>query len=748
MFDVKKKRMNIIGIQNSSLMKKEALAMCLSGIISLLVAFGVYHIWEFNLYNPTDYIGDISSGCFFASNFISGGWLYNSSKVAPLGYYGGSSIIGFWLHAVILKIICMFVSDPVLAVNTFYFLGFFLTGMTGYAVLRKMKIDMEISILGGVLYTQLPYHYMRNESHLWLSAYYFLPLAVLVLYYVISGQLLKEDTRKLDKGKVVFSVIVAVLLGSSDIYYSAFFAFLIVITGILTTIIKRNWKFFAGILPSILALGLTLFLVLLPVIKSMLMGNVSSQAMRSEADLDAYGLKWIYMILPVAGHRIKLLADFRKYCDDVFAFNNENGYVTLGILLSISLILSLFSLINNKKEQPEHYQIVRNMGVLTLISILLAVPGGISTLIGSLLSTAIRSYNRISIFIAFFAIITFACLLQLFKDSDTIKRRSRNRMALSCMLVVLGIFGIWDMTSGDIADKADYDPFQHIYLSDRDELEKKIASDRKLVADVENIMPEGSKILQLPIVSDTIFSAFPNGTAGTWQHTWKTIFARTTQWSHGDVQGGETDRWLTRIKTLPMEELIPAAVETGFTGIYIDPLGYEEKEFEKAYSIIEKTTGSSPIISEYGEQRFYDISEYAERRNETYSEEELKEKQSFWLEHFVASFNARQLHYSPAIIEIRDGKAVVKKGQLQYGPYVKLEPGTYYIHYYGSNLNLGEYFSTADSGKEGLYIELVEQQREYVTLKLVLEEGKENVEFLLKNDSGSDIIIDKMVLEN
>lgn len=748
MFDINKKRMSIIGNQSSSLAKKEILPMILSGMLSLLAAFCVYHIWKFNFYNPIEYEGDLVSGFFYASNFISGDWLYYSSKVAPLGYNGSSFAIGFWLHAVILKIICIFVSDPVVAVNIFYFGGFLLTGMTGYFVLRKLKINKGISILCAVLYTQLPYHYMRNEVHLWLSAYYVLPLAVLVLYYVVSGQLVEEDTKRIDKGKLIFGVIVAVLMGVSDIYYSAFFAFLIVMGGLLSAIIKKNWKLLIAIVPIIIALVLALLLVLLPFIKSALSGNVSGQAMRNEADLDSFGLKWIYMILPIAGHRIKFLADFRKYCDDAFLLNNKSAYVSLGILLSVGLIISLLSLIGSRGKRSEHYQIIRQMGVLSLVSILLATPGGISTLIGSLLSTAIRCYNRISVFIAFFATITFACFLQLLQDSNVVKRWFQNRMALSGILVLLGIFGIWDMTSADIVDKTDYDPFNHIYLTDRAELEKEVASDRKLVADVENIMPEGSKILQLPIVSDTIYSAFPNGTAGTWQHTWKTVFARTTQWSHGDAQGGETDRWLTKIKTLPMKELIPAVAEVGFTGIYIDPLGYEEEEFEKVCSIIEKMTGSSPIISEYGEQRFYDISEYAERRNESYTEEELKDKQSFWLEHFVMSFNAKQLYYLEEETEFRDGKAIVQKGQLQYGPYVKLEPGTYYINYYGGNLNLGEYYSTADFGEESLNTELLEQEGNHVTLKLVLEEEKENVEFLLRNDSESDIVIDKIVLEN
>lgn len=748
MFDIKKERMNNIEIQNSSSVKKEILALFFTGVLSLLAAFCVYHIWEFNFYNPTDYAGDITTGCFFASNFISGDWLYSSSKIAPLGYDSISSAIGFWLHAVILKVICIFVSDPVLAVNIFYFGGFFLIGVTGYAVLRKMKIDRGISVLCAVLYTQLPYHYMRNESHLWLSAYYFLPLAGLVLYYVISGQMIQKGTQRIDKGKFIFSVIVAVLLGTSDIYYSAFFAFLIVVSGLLSAIIKKNWKSLIAIFPAIVALLLALFLVLLPFITNVISGNASDQAMRSEVDLDSFGLKWIYMILPIAGHRIKFLADFRKYCDDAFLCNNENGYATLGILLSIGLIVSLLSLIDNRKKETEWYQMIRQMGVLILFSILLAIPGGLSTLIGSLLSTAIRSYNRISIFIAFFSTITFACLLQLFKDSNMGKKWLQNKMVLSGILAFLCIFGIWDMTSADFAVKTDYDNFQHIYLSNRTELEKKISSDRKLVAEVESIMPEGSEILQLPIVSDTIYSAFPNGVAGTWQHTWKTVFSKTTQWSHGDFQGGETDRWLTRIKTLPMKELIPAVAEVGFTGIYIDPLGYEEEEFEKVCSIIEKMTGSSPIISEYGEQRFYDISEYAERRNESYTEEELKDKQSFWLEHFVMSFNAKQLYYLEEETEFRDGKAIVQKGQLQYGPYVKLEPGTYYINYYGGNLNLGEYYSTADFGEESLNIELLEQEGNHVTLKLVLEEEKENVEFLLRNDSESDIVIDKIVLEN
>lgn len=713
--------------------------MFTTGILALLVTIVIYELWNFDFTMPLCYTGDSCSSLNVAQNIIDGGWIYVNNRIAPLGaaYYTGA--IGFILHAAILWVICIFTNSAAVAVNIFYLLCFSLIAMSAFVTLRMMKITKFVSLIGGILYTQLPYHYMRSEGHLWLSAYYMVPFACLVIYYLISGQL-----ENIKNYKGVICILISVFMGCSDIYYSAFYLELCVCATVLHILRTKKIKSLCSFICIVASTGISLLATIFPMIFYTLTSEEEIPlANRAYGDVDIFGLKWIYLILPIQNHRIPVLSDFRKFCDKNFPNNNENGFVSLGVLLSFALIIAIFAVFVRQKE----YNLLTLMGILIIVSIFLSGVGSLSTLVAALLTTSIRSCNRISIFIAMFADISLCYLLDYGKSR--VISLGRKRYVLPVLGSLILCFGVWDVTSGDYAVYTSYDSFEHEWTESRDEEEARVKSDRSFFGEIQSQMNDDAMVLQLPIVSDTIYSSFPNGVAGTWTNFYP-FFYTNLKWSHGDIKGGKTDKWLSRVKNLPLDRLIDVAVHVGFTGLYIDPAGYEEAELKDVVSVIKEKTGSTALRSEVGKLYFFDIQQYAQQMKKQVSPKKWSAEKDYWLYDFSGYYadelNADKLNYKEGQKFDKKENAILKKGNLQFGPYVQLPYGMYEVKVMGKGMENAIVQCTADSGKKKVPITILERTDTHITYCIKLKEKCE-LEFLTSSNGQGDVVLNRISYE-
>src|SRR5205807_10341962 len=116
-------------------------------------------------------------------------------------------------------------------------------------------------------------------------------------------------------------------------------------------------------------------------------------------------------------------------------------------------------------------------------ALLLGTLGGFGSLFFVFVSAQIRSYNRISVFIAFFSLLAIALVLDRFwtRGAKTI----RNRGLMTAGFCALLMFGILDQTSRHYVP-----PYQAI--------KAEFESDDKFVKEIEALMPTGAMIFQLP----------------------------------------------------------------------------------------------------------------------------------------------------------------------------------------------------------------------------------------------------------
>lgn len=296
------------------------------------------------------------------------------------------------------------------------------------------------------------------------------------------------------------------LLAASDIYYAVLFAISCGIVSLLAWIRKRDFHYFLAGLSCVMSTAFGLLLVMLPSTIYGLQHDISGYGTyRFAFESELYGLKWIFLILPIQGHRIPFLANLRHLFDTQLFCNNENTLVSLGLFLSVGFVVSLLAVFSEKVSKDKGSNRLKEFGLINLILVLVGTVGGIGSVVAVVLTPSIRCYNRICVFIAFFSAVALAFLLEaLFQ---WMQRRAPSWMCYFVLLILLGV-GVWEMTSAEYAEGRGvyFENFE--FGSNVEETTEKIRDDRTFVSQIESVMPEDSNILQLPVVTDSLF---PNG---------------------------------------------------------------------------------------------------------------------------------------------------------------------------------------------------------------------------------------------
>lgn len=560
-------------------------------ILSIIIMIITMELWNADIRVPFTYEGDGLSVATLFKGFID-----NNSMVANkfIGYPSYYSILetpmSDWLHILIARFITLFTNEYGLALNIFYLLTFPLTTITALTVLLKIKISPLLSLIGSLLYTFIPYHFMRGENHLFLSAYYMVPLAIMLVIMIIIDE---DMFFCFDKDRYRFKFLtiktlgiftLSILIASSGVYYAYFSCFFLVVVGIVSFFkFKNARKFFSSIIIiSFIVFGC--FLNLVPNIIYNINNNEKvSSVERSSIESEIYGLKISQLILPVTGHRIKYFEDKKDLYEQRAPLVNENGTAALGIIGSLGFLLSIAYIYIDRNES-----FIKDIGLLNLSAVLLGTIGGFSTLVAFLLTDMIRSYNRISVFISFFSIIVVVYIF----DSLYIKYKNKRNL-IAIIGVIMLLIGIYDETSPR-------------YIPNYNEILSEHSNDSKFINVIESNVEAESKIFQLPYIP------FPEEPSpfkmGYYDMLKPYLHSDKLYWSYGSTKGKENDLWLKEVSKKEPEELVRDLLSKGFSGVFIDSFGYEnEEDLKKLIYEISNIVDNSPIYSDNNRYIFIKI---------------------------------------------------------------------------------------------------------------------------------------------
>lgn len=732
-------------------MKKTRYYCCalLPGIISIILFCFVFSIWNWDINVPISYEGDTVSLLETLGVFIR---CEPRSSVTSLGApYISNLYHNLWdadIPLLIMWCIAKITKSVGCSVNLYYILTYGLSAICMSFVLRKLKVSVFSATIGGVIYSFIPGHFLRGESHLFIGSCFALPLSILVVIYMMRGELCKTEYllhkrlslyslfSSVDK-KMIFCVFTIILITFSSLYYGIFLLFLITFATLYAVIEKKHFRYLFYYILLCIIQGACIVILYFPKIVSDLFDNNFEQITvitRSMPDVEIYGLKLVQLILPIVGHRISFFSDITEKYNSSMPLVNENYMSSLGTVMSLGFLISVFSVFFAfvKKEKE-----IVLLGKLNLFMFCLSTVGGIASFIG-MINYNIRCYNRFSFLIGIVSIIVIMKLFDLLfiRIKKAFRKKSIQEYKYKLLRVIVGVvvlcIAIWDQTSADWSfTEQNGKQASRIYYGDKE-----------FVNAIEQYEDDTAMVLVLPFscgnkgilgyTSDDVYAMYAERILS--------IHANHSKWSTGDVAGGRGDRLLDNLSKQNYSEMINYASAIGYSGMALYYTGYEEGELQILKEVLKGKLGDPVITNENGRWEYYSLSNYTQIVKNKYSSEEWSKIKELCYNNKIKAVTASLINNGQEVGKT-DEMIEILPQTVQYGPYISLKEGNYKIVIRGEDLQNAEFSCTCDQGQKSIAIENVVKEANIVTYEISLTELAENVEFVCKNLEEQNINI-------
>lgn len=519
------------------------------------------------------------------------GWCFSNDRLgAPLGMDLHDHPIPDSLGVAMGLILCRITGQAGLAINLFFLLGFPLAAMAAHFSLRQLGIPHALAIACGLLYAFLPYHFLRGQGHLFLGFYAVVPMTCLVAIWIAKGDALLRSVRPGIAGfrltrRGWLSLAVMVLTACSGAYYALFGLYLVAIAGAVAIWHRPGWQsvLSAGLSATVLcfALGLNV----LPFALYRASHGVNSEVLaRDPAHAEIYALKPAQLIVPLPEHRLPILASLGQAYEQKTILLNENRMAALGVVGGVGLLILLAWLIG-LRWLSRMQETLETASYLNVSLIMLGTIGGLGSLLAFGISPVIRSYNRVSVILAFFALLAVGAAVNALIERYTSLARRPFVLSLAALLIA-GI-GIMDETSP-------------AFLPLHRQNAQAYASDAEFVRRIEASLPRGAAIFQLPYIT------FPEGgTQAPYEHLRPYLHSKALRWSFAAMRGRPGDKAIRDLAATQAKDtslFVAELRKAGYAGIWLDRIHPESGAIELA---IRRVITTEPIESHDKRQLFF-----------------------------------------------------------------------------------------------------------------------------------------------
>jgi hypothetical protein len=514
-------------------------------VLVLLAACLVLEVWNADLHRPFDYSGDAAFTGAVVKNVVDEGALWENEELgAPRGQelYDFPVFAGDDAQLAIVRLLGLVVRDPIVALNLFFLLTFPLTAFTAMLVFTRLGLRLPGALVGSVLFALLPYHFLRGEDHLFLAAYWAVPLGCFVVLSVLADAPLVTPLRS---RRTLAIVAACVVIGSAAVYYAAFTLVLLAVAAVLAALARRTARplVTAGVLGAAIVAALVVNFA--PAVVDRVREGSNPAVERFAFETEVFSLRPLQLVLPVPDHRLDFLGDLTERYEKQIGVT-EASFAALGVVGAVGLLVLLVTLLVAavRPGPPAGDPLLRYAAVSALVALLFGMTGGLAPVISYLISPQLHAWNRISVFIAFFALLAVALLVD--------RMRGPLVWAVAAALVLVGAF---DQTTSAMTPR---------YA----EVAREWNSDDAWVADVDSALPDDATILELPYVPFP--SSPPVGRMVDYDHVRPYLHSDDLRWSYGAMKGRSEDLGDD------IDDHVREAKSFGYEAVMVDRFGYSD----------------------------------------------------------------------------------------------------------------------------------------------------------------------------
>ena len=559
---------NMTTLQRSSKQEKESgpelnllkSNLLLTGLVTICLVL-ILRLWDWSPHIPLVLGGDSNFQLVMISNLIRHGsvWVNNEMGAPSTFNIYDFPPAGDYIHIQYLHLLALVTRNAALTQTLFFFTTFLTTAIASNISARRLNVSSYNAIVVSMLFAFLPYHFMRNVQHLFLSSYFVLPLIPYVILEIIRPNQNQSRRKRFCKLAILGS-----LAGGTGIYYAIFS--LLIVAIIVAAMMIREKNLFEILTRFSIYVGSALALVALSVLPSFFYfsTNGSQGVTRTFGEVEFYGLKIANLFRPILGHRLHLLDKFTNS----FGPSPINGEATemLGLIGSVSLVLVLVTIlatvlgVRRQRDVVERNVEGNLVSSIVLVAIFISTVGSVNSILFVFGLQQIRVWGRISPLIAFCSLVFAASFLQ---KTRFFCQKSLTWTRLGLLTTVLSI-GLFDQTSNR-------------YIPNYVDAKSTWASEEVFTRAADNSFAPKSMIYQYP---DALFPE--NGPIVQMQdyaQAFPYIHRSNLMWSYGRIKT-RSDEFHLKVRNLTGLELLTYLKKSGFVGVHVSREGIEDKGVE------------------------------------------------------------------------------------------------------------------------------------------------------------------------
>lgn len=482
----------------------------------------------------------------------------------------------------------LFTKDTGVVFNLYVLVIPFANALAGYAVFRMTGMRRWLAFAFGVTFGLCPYVQQRLAGHMMLAAVEFVPFSVLLCFWCAEDPTFGRPGKGFLRNPRNWLALAFAwgIANNGAAYYPYFTCFFLCVTAL--CLILRDRRLSAGT-PCFLTIGeIVLWMIpdFFPMVLGMIAGvgsTLTNGVYRSPIGADIYSLRISSLLLSPNGYGWDKLARwFQRYfhllATDEGPMYNENAYGYLGIVGVIAFLALLALLFRNhdwragREAVPRLSDRLWLLGRLNVAALLLASIASFGGLIGIFLRF-IRGYNRISPYIAFFALLAAGLWAEWFLRNH----RGRGKALFTAVLAVVLAYGYWEQ--------------QGLFNPKYEEVQTTWYQDAAFMEEVEQAAGEDAVVFQLPYMKN-----FENGSLNNmWDYTLLRgpLHSDTLRFSYGAGYGTENDVWYKETSELEPEAMVAELRAQGVAGIYLDLDGYAAEDQQQTLQDLVAAAGCS-----------------------------------------------------------------------------------------------------------------------------------------------------------
>lgn len=489
--------------------------------------------------------------------------------------------------------------------NAGFLIGHLATAAVFYAVARLSGVNSIWSFVGGLAFGLAPYLFAQTPHHLTCQFIFYVPL------YVLVWRWLSEDSGlALGSPRFWAAAGIAFLSGMENPYFTNILCQLSLVSGAVVAWQKRSRRplISAGSIVAAAALGFAainmetwLYRLAHPTPD----GSAGVILNREYRWMDIYGLKLVDLFIPSVTHHSPLLSKFGVAHRQASVLNDEEGCAYLGILGVVCLLALVGFAVRSIVERREADVPMAAWQVLWIF--LMFTTGGLNALIASFTGlTLFRTACRYSVVILVIALIWAMQKLTEWQRAAAVSWPTETlRIAIGTLITGATALVLWDQVPRSPTAQES----QAIAIQ--------VRSDRQFVERMENSLPLGAMIFQLPVM-EASGNAIPG--VPPYDHFRPYLYSRHFKYSFGATPGGEVSRWQQAVQRqlkigaeLDREKevlrFVPGNVdqaleqirEAGFSAIYVNRHGFPDGGSGLEAALNDLGYTNAPIESELGD---------------------------------------------------------------------------------------------------------------------------------------------------